>query len=113
MGRRLLTSSYGHVYSEEEREHGSTRTVTTLSYMAEPQFWYESFQNWQSEFLAVLSIVGLSIWLRQWGSHRTQTRGGVVRALMGVTLGSTCHGRSLTARPGQRTGAATHRGRPQ
>lgn len=28
-------------------------------------FWFESFQNWQSEFLAVLSIVVLSIYLRQ------------------------------------------------
>lgn len=28
------------------------------------QFWFESMQNWQSEFLAVFSIVVLSIWLR-------------------------------------------------
>jgi hypothetical protein len=40
--------------------------------MAQPQFWYESLQNWQSEFLAVLAIVVLSIWLRQWGSPESK-----------------------------------------
>jgi hypothetical protein len=74
----FLISFLGHAasgarkYSEEEREHGSTETVSTIGYMAKPQFWYESFQNWQSEFLAVLAIVVLSIWLRQWGSPESK-----------------------------------------
>ena len=46
--------------------------VGTFGYMARPLFWYESFQNWQSEFLAVLAIVVLSIWLRQWGSPESK-----------------------------------------
>jgi hypothetical protein len=29
------------------------------------RFWFESFQNWQSEFLSILLLVLLSIWLRQ------------------------------------------------
>ena len=60
-----------HKFNEEQREH-SDRQVTAIAYMAEAQFWYESFQNWQSEFLAVLSIVVLSIWLRQWGSPESK-----------------------------------------
>ena len=32
------------------------------------KFWSQSLQNWQGEFLAVLSIVVLSIFLRQHGS---------------------------------------------
>ncbi len=36
------------------------------------RFWFESFQNWQSEFLAVASIVILSIWLRQKGSPESK-----------------------------------------
>jgi hypothetical protein len=36
------------------------------------QFWFESFQNWQSEFLAVLSIVVLTIFLRQRGSPQSK-----------------------------------------
>ncbi|HEX6100681.1 MAG TPA: DUF6766 family protein [Thermoanaerobaculia bacterium] len=74
----FLISFIGHAasgarkYNEEEREHGSTETVSTMEYMVRPQFWYESFQNWQSEFLAVLAIVVLSIWLRQWGSPESK-----------------------------------------
>jgi hypothetical protein len=33
--------------------------------MATSRFWFESFQNWQSEFLAVAAIVVLSIFLRE------------------------------------------------
>lgn len=40
--------------------------------MQTSEFWYQSFQNWQSEFLAVLAIVVLSIWLRQWGSPESK-----------------------------------------
>ena len=36
-----------------------------LDYLADPQLWFESFQNWQSEFLATAVLVVLSIWLRQ------------------------------------------------
>jgi hypothetical protein len=41
-------------------------------YIAEPQFWFETFQNWQSEFLSVLSIVVLTIFLRQKGSPESK-----------------------------------------
>ena len=36
------------------------------------EFWYQSFQNWQSEFLAVASISVLSIFLRQKGSSQSK-----------------------------------------
>lgn len=74
----FLISFIGHAaagarkYNDEEREHRSSERVTTVGYLAKPQFWYESFQNWQSEFLAVFSIVVLSIWLRQWGSPESK-----------------------------------------
>ncbi|TWI01727.1 hypothetical protein IP90_02287 [Luteimonas cucumeris] len=41
-------------------------------YAVEPQFWFESFQNWQSEFLSVVSLVLLSIWLRQKDSPQSK-----------------------------------------
>ena len=44
--------------------HGA-EAVTTWQYLGTSQFWYESFQNWQSEFLAVAAIVGGSVYLRQ------------------------------------------------
>jgi hypothetical protein len=74
----FLISFVGHAaagarkYTEEQREHGVIEKVTTLEYMTKAQFWYESFQNWQSEFLAVLAIVTLSIRLRQWGSPESK-----------------------------------------
>jgi hypothetical protein len=41
-------------------------------YLKGSRFWFESFQNWQSEFLAVAAIVLLSIWLRQKGSPESK-----------------------------------------
>ncbi|MCP1297854.1 hypothetical protein NK356_01540 [Chryseobacterium sp. S0630] len=46
--------------------------VTALQYISESRFWFESFQNWQSEFLAVASLVLLSIWLREKGSPESK-----------------------------------------
>ncbi|MEO8381941.1 MAG: DUF6766 family protein [Acidobacteriota bacterium] len=69
----LLHAATGAVrYNQKEAEHGSTERVTTAGYMKTSQFWYESTQNWQSEFLAVLAIVVLSIRLRQWGSPESK-----------------------------------------
>ena len=51
-------------YSAEQRAHGQP-PVTMAEYMRTSRFWFESFQNWQSEFLAVGSIVVLSIFLRE------------------------------------------------
>ena len=59
-------------YNESQREHGSSEVVSTLEYMGTPRFWFESFQNWQSEFLAVLAMVVLSIFLRQRGSPESK-----------------------------------------
>jgi hypothetical protein len=49
---------------EEARVH-SGECYSTLGYVRTSQFWFESFQNWQSEFLAVASLIVLSIFLRQ------------------------------------------------
>ena len=46
--------------------------MTSLGYLATARFWFESFQNWQSQFLAVGSIVVLSIFLRQRGSPESK-----------------------------------------
>jgi len=45
---------------------------TTVNYIADSRFWFESFQNWQSEFLSVFAIVALSIYLRQQGSPQSK-----------------------------------------
>lgn len=58
-------------YSSEQLAHGGT-AVGTLGYLATSQFWFESFQNWQSEFLSVGVLVVLSIYLRQRGSPESK-----------------------------------------
>ncbi|MGN9781704.1 DUF6766 family protein [Nonomuraea sp. ZG12] len=45
------------------------------SYVTSPEFWDRSLQNWQSELLAVLSMVVLSIYLRQRGSPESKPVG--------------------------------------
>jgi hypothetical protein len=45
---------------------------TAFQYLSNSRFWFESFQNWQSEFLSVFAIVMLSIWLRQKGSSQSK-----------------------------------------
>ena len=58
-------------YNEEQIEK-HLQTLKWNDYLVNSQFWFESFQNWQSEFLAVASIVILSIWLREKGSPQSK-----------------------------------------
>jgi len=60
-----LHAHYGaKAFSEEQLQHGGV-PLSTLQYLTAPRFWYESFQNWQSEFLSVATLVVLSICLRE------------------------------------------------
>jgi hypothetical protein len=64
---------YGSWLSHNSEQLLQGRSPTSLSnYFAGPQFWFETFQNWQSEFLSVLSIVFLTIYLRQKGSPESK-----------------------------------------
>jgi hypothetical protein len=58
-------------YSEQEIAHGG-QAVTVLQYMVTAQFWFESLQNWQSEFFSIAVLVVLSIFLRQKGSPESK-----------------------------------------
>jgi uncharacterized protein DUF6766 len=58
-------------YSADQLAHGGS-AVTTLGYVRTSQFWFESFQNWQSEFLSVGVLIVLSIYLRQRGSPESK-----------------------------------------
>ncbi len=55
-----------------ERSLRGEPPIPLLTYARDVQFWFESFQNWQSEFLAVLALVLLSIWLRQKDSPQSK-----------------------------------------
>jgi hypothetical protein len=50
--------------------------VSWSGYLAEADFWDRTFQNWQSEMLAVGSVAVLSVYLRQRGSPESKPVGG-------------------------------------
>ena len=50
--------------AEEAAQHGEA-AKSTIAYLGDPELWFESFQNWQSEFLSTAVLVVLSIFLRQ------------------------------------------------
>ena len=50
--------------AEDALAHGEVGP-TIFGYLGDPQLWFESFQNWQSEFLSTAVLVVLSIFLRQ------------------------------------------------
>ena len=50
--------------AQDALSHGDA-PPTALEHLFSAQFWFESFQNWQSEFLSTAVLVVLSIWLRQ------------------------------------------------
>ncbi|MFC4312722.1 DUF6766 family protein [Steroidobacter flavus] len=58
-------------FNEEQRLHGEAE-VTLLEFLTHARFWFQSFQNWQSEFLAIWSMVILTIFLRQRGSPESK-----------------------------------------
>jgi len=67
----LFAASFaGHLYGSwrhavDERALQGQPPITLPAHLGSAEFWFESFQNWQSEFLAVLALVLLSIVLRQ------------------------------------------------
>ncbi|MDQ3705697.1 MAG: hypothetical protein M3437_10830 [Chloroflexota bacterium] len=58
-------------YNQEQIAHGG-QAISTLEYLGTPRMWFESFQNWQSEFLAIFTLVVFSIFLRQKGSPESK-----------------------------------------
>jgi hypothetical protein len=62
------------VANEENARHGQPAETWT-QYVASPDFWDRTLQNWQSEFLAVGAMVAFSIYLRQRGSSESKPVG--------------------------------------
>jgi hypothetical protein len=58
-------------YTSERLSHGEP-PASVLDYATSSQFWFESFQNWQSEFLSLAAMVVFSIFLRQRGSPESK-----------------------------------------
>jgi hypothetical protein len=80
MGAIWLGSWFGQsvtgwsVFNAEQIEHEQA-TVDWLGYIGTSDFWEATLQNWQSEFLAVGSMVIFSVYLRQRGSSQSKPVG--------------------------------------
>jgi len=61
-------------FNAEAREHDG-ETVSWGRYLLDPDFWERTLQNWQSEFLAVGTMVVFTIYLRQRGSPESKPVG--------------------------------------
>jgi hypothetical protein len=53
-----------HEFIDDQAEHGQ-QVSAFAEYLSSPRFWFESFQNWQSEFLSIAAMVWLAVYLRQ------------------------------------------------
>jgi hypothetical protein len=62
----------GHILENDERTLEGLPPQSFAEFVSSSAFWFQSFQNWQSEFLAVGAIVILSIWLRERGSPESK-----------------------------------------
>ena len=56
-------NSASHAADRARRE--GEPVLTPTQFLGDSQFWFESFQNWQSEFLSTAALVVLAIYLRE------------------------------------------------
>ena len=59
-------------YNADQMAHGQAAALTAFQYAGTARFWFESLQNWQSEFLSIAAVVVFSIFLRQRGSPESK-----------------------------------------
>jgi hypothetical protein len=61
-------------YNAAQFDH-HLESLSLWQYAGSSDFWNRTLQNWQSEFLAITSMVVFSIWLRQRGSPESKPVG--------------------------------------
>jgi len=73
----FVASWTGHVlggfaeFNADQRAHGQP-VLSLIGYLWTPRLWFESLQNWQSEFLSIAAMVWLSVYLRERGSKESK-----------------------------------------
>ena len=60
--------------ADEALAHGHP-ALPLAAHLTQPEFWFESFQNWQSEFLSTAMLIVLAIFLRERGSPESKPVG--------------------------------------
>ena len=80
LGTWFAQSVAGRADYNSERLGHHLEPVSWLGYLGRPDFWSRTLQNWQSEFLAVGSMVIFSVYLRQRGSPESKPVGAAFDA---------------------------------
>jgi hypothetical protein len=71
----FIQSVAGEAAYNEKRLQDMQAPLSWGAYLAHADFWARTLQNWQSEFLAVGTMVVFSIYLRQRGSSQSKPVG--------------------------------------
>jgi hypothetical protein len=65
-----LAGSTRRINEEALQHHQPSQSM--IETLGDPQFWCESFQNWQSEFLSLAVLLVMGIYLRERGSSESK-----------------------------------------
>lgn len=69
----FVLHAYGSLKEENTMNILKGKALENMSdFLFGSKLWFESFQNWQSEFLSIFAIIVLSIFLRQKGSAQSK-----------------------------------------
>ena len=68
----IMHATGGIAEFNEEQEAHQRPPIELTQYLESSRFWFESFQNWQSEFLSLLAMVMGTVYLRQRGSAESK-----------------------------------------
>lgn len=77
LGALFLVSFFVHaagghcLYNDEQKAHGQP-AISVMQFMVTSQFWFESLQNWQSEFLSLALMILMGVYLRQRDSSQSK-----------------------------------------
>jgi hypothetical protein len=75
LGSLLAQAVAGRAAYNHDQVAGNSDPVSLGGYVTSADFWDRTFQNWQSEFLAVASMAAFAIFLRQRGSPESKLVG--------------------------------------
>ena len=62
----------GYAAFSSDQDRAGQRAPAFIDYLASSRLWFESFQNWQSEFVSIAAMVWLRCTLRQRGSPESK-----------------------------------------
>jgi hypothetical protein len=74
-GSLLAQSIAGRAAYNHDQLTQQQDPISWVRYVVSADFWDRTFQNWQSEFLAVASMAVFAIYLRQRGSPESKPVG--------------------------------------